>query len=84
MSCESPLKPCPICETDQIRHERTLNGIELLRCISCNLVYANMSDERIMEVNSGYDEELAAMYETEDDREAEQPGAEEPAQPAMT
>ena len=63
MSCESSLKPCPICGTYQVCHERTLNDVQLLRCKSCSLVYANLSDQRIMEFNSGYDEELAAMYE---------------------
>lgn len=62
MSYESSLKPCPICNIDQVYHERTLNDFELLRCSSCGLVYANLSDQRIKEFNSGYDEELTAMY----------------------
>ncbi len=63
MSCESSLKPCPVCSTDRVCRERTLNDFELLRCNSCGLVYANLSDQRIKEFNSGYDEELTAMYE---------------------
>jgi ubiquinone/menaquinone biosynthesis C-methylase UbiE len=63
MNRKSSLKPCPICDANQIRYERTLDHTDLLKCSSCGLVYANLSDERIMEFNSGYDEELAAMYE---------------------
>lgn len=63
MSYKPPPKPCPICNTDQVSHERTLNDTELLKCGSCGLVYANLNDQRIMEFNSGYDEELTAMYE---------------------
>lgn len=63
MNRESSLKPCPICNASQIHYERTLNHTDLLRCSLCGLVYANLSDERIMEFNSGYDEELTAIYE---------------------
>ncbi len=50
------MKVCPICVTmGRNQLERFLNSIALLKCESCGFVYADLSEEIILEVNSGYD-----------------------------
>ncbi|MGB2600322.1 MAG: class I SAM-dependent methyltransferase [Candidatus Omnitrophota bacterium] len=56
------LKPCPACKEKRADTERVLNDTELLRCVRCGFVYANLEDERIKEVNFNYDEEAIAKY----------------------
>jgi len=48
------MKYCPVCESLDTRHERHLNNIELLRCRSCSLVYADMNDAVVLEENDKF------------------------------
>jgi len=56
-------KPCPICGTREAAHERTLNGIELVRCETCDFVYANLDDREIQAANSSFGQDATAIYE---------------------
>lgn len=56
-------KECPICKNKKNSKERELNKIDLLKCSSCNFVYANISQKEIEAVNSGYNDEVALKYE---------------------
>jgi len=57
------LKPCPLCGSTAASWERTLNSIELLRCVECDFVYANLDDRAIEEANFGFDEKWTLTYE---------------------
>jgi len=63
MCAESFHKSCPICETDRASHERILGGVELLKCDVCGFVYANLTDEYILQYNSNYDQAAVDRYE---------------------
>jgi SAM-dependent methyltransferase len=54
---------CPLCYASQCVFDRRVNRIDLLKCTSCGFVFANVSKERIQEVNEGFDEEAERVYE---------------------
>ncbi len=58
------MKPCPICSSSRVRHERTLNGIALLRCGRCAFVYAGLPDGVIEAENRAvFDAAATEVYE---------------------
>jgi ubiquinone/menaquinone biosynthesis C-methylase UbiE len=58
------VKPCPVCGAAGGRGERTLNGIALVRCARCALVYADLADAVIEAENRAiFDSAATEMYE---------------------
>jgi 2-polyprenyl-3-methyl-5-hydroxy-6-metoxy-1,4-benzoquinol methylase len=54
-------KPCPLCGA-QAGYERTLNGVDLVRCGACAFVYAGVDDKVIEQANFHFDENLVERY----------------------
>ena len=54
-------KPCPLCGS-QAHYERTLNGVDLVKCHTCTFVYAGVDDKIIEEANFHFDENLVERY----------------------
>jgi ubiquinone/menaquinone biosynthesis C-methylase UbiE len=57
----SATKPCPLCEGQAV-YERTLNGIDLVRCSACTFVYAGVEDKVIEDANFHFDENIIERY----------------------
>jgi ubiquinone/menaquinone biosynthesis C-methylase UbiE len=58
------VKSCPVCGSGGGRRERTLNGIDLVRCGRCALVYAALPDAAIeVENRAIFDSAAADVYE---------------------
>ena len=57
----SATKPCPLCGSQAV-HERTLNGIDLVKCGNCAFVYAGVEDKVIEEANFHFDDNLVERY----------------------
>lgn len=57
----SVTKPCPLCGS-QAAYERTLNGIDLVKCGACAFVYAGVDDKVVEEANFHFDENLVERY----------------------
>lgn len=58
------MKSCPVCGTGGGRRERTLNGIALVRCGRCGLVYAALPDAAIEAENRAvFDSAATDVYE---------------------
>lgn len=60
------MKSCPICRNENNQSERILNDIELLKCCRCNFVFADVTDEQIEKVNSGYNDISTSISAYED------------------
>ena len=56
------IKPCPICNTTEVNHEKELNNVDLLKCRICGFVYANLKDHVIKSENSTFDDKAIASY----------------------
>ncbi|MBN1872048.1 MAG: methyltransferase domain-containing protein, partial [Candidatus Omnitrophica bacterium] len=56
------LRPCPICGTPRVKHERIVYGYELLKCEPCDFVYTNLEDKVLEEYNSASDEDIVKSY----------------------
>lgn len=54
-------KPCPLCGS-QAAYERTLNGVDLVKCRNCTFVYAGVEDKVIEQANFHFDENLVERY----------------------
>jgi SAM-dependent methyltransferase len=57
----SATKPCPLCGS-QAAYERTLNGIDLVKCRSCAFVYAGVEDKVVEQANFHFDDDLVERY----------------------
>lgn len=55
-------KRCPLCQGAG-KHEMLNGKVALVRCETCGFVYANATDEEILEANSHNDEETMARYD---------------------
>ncbi|MBN2388261.1 MAG: class I SAM-dependent methyltransferase [Anaerolineales bacterium] len=56
------MKKCPLCLSNPAGLERRLNGIDLLRCQSCDFVYADVPPELVREINATYSDLSSACY----------------------
>jgi SAM-dependent methyltransferase len=56
------MKPCPLCGHPKPHYERTLNQIDLVRCVSCSFVYVDLSVDEIFKANSCYDDAHKENY----------------------
>lgn len=57
------IKPCPVCASNQISPEITVNQFELVKCSNCEFVFVNLADQDILKHNSDYDDDRVAIYE---------------------
>jgi len=57
------VKPCPVCTRSRTTYERTLNQIDLVRCVNCGFVYANVPVDLIIENNLHYGDEESNAYD---------------------
>jgi SAM-dependent methyltransferase len=57
------IKTCPVCsETQKLKYERTLNHHDLVECENCSFVFADISQETALGVNSAISEEVDSVY----------------------
>ncbi len=61
VSSTGAAKPCPLCGAQAV-YERTLNGIDLVRCDACAFVYANVEDKVVEEANFHFDANIVERY----------------------